>query len=123
MTPNGELSLHLQDGALAVPGRRGRRRRPAGRRRVRRLPRRGWAARRSRGRGVAKASPASSPSTRRRCRSINAAFTPSADDIAHAEAIVAAFEAQPDAGVLSVGGKMVDRPHLVQARRVLDRSR
>ena len=54
---------------------------------------------------------------------INAAFTPSADDVAHAEAIVAAFEAQPDAGVLSVDGKMVDRPHLVQAKRVLERSR
>jgi len=25
--------------------------------------------------------------------------------------------------VLSVGGKMVDRPHLVQARRVLERAR
>jgi citrate lyase subunit beta/citryl-CoA lyase len=53
---------------------------------------------------------------------INAAFTPSADDIAHAEAIVAAFEAHPDAGVLSVDGKMVDRPHLVQARRTLERA-
>jgi len=53
---------------------------------------------------------------------INAAFTPSADDVSHAEAIVAAFEAQPGAGVLSVGGKMVDRPHLVQARRTLDRA-
>jgi len=52
---------------------------------------------------------------------INAAFTPSSDDIRHAEQIVAAFEAQPDAGVLSVGGKMVDRPHLMQARRVLER--
>jgi citrate lyase subunit beta/citryl-CoA lyase len=54
---------------------------------------------------------------------INAAFTPSAEEISHAVAIVAAFEAQPDAGVLSVAGKMVDRPHLVQARRVLARSR
>ena len=54
---------------------------------------------------------------------INAAFTPSAEDVAHAEQIVAAFEAQPDAGVLSVAGKMVDRPHLVQARRVLERAR
>ena len=54
---------------------------------------------------------------------INAAFTPSKEDIRHAEEIVAAFEAHPDAGVLSVGGKMVDRPHLVQARRVLERSR
>jgi citrate lyase subunit beta/citryl-CoA lyase len=54
---------------------------------------------------------------------INAAFTPSADDLAQAQAIVAAFDAQPDAGVLSVDGKMVDRPHLVQARRTLERSR
>jgi citrate lyase subunit beta/citryl-CoA lyase len=54
---------------------------------------------------------------------INAAFIPSAEDVGHAEAIVAAFEAQPDAGVLSVGGRMVDRPHLSQARRVLDRAR
>jgi len=54
---------------------------------------------------------------------INAAFTPSAEDVAHAQQIVAAFEAQPNAGVLSVGGKMVDRPHLVQAKRVLERIR
>ena len=53
---------------------------------------------------------------------INAAFAPSADDIAHATAIVAAFEAEPNAGVLSVGGQMVDRPHLLQARRVLERA-
>ena len=53
---------------------------------------------------------------------INAAFTPSAEDVWHAEAIVAAFEAQPDAGVLSVDGKMVDRPHLTQAQRVLERA-
>ena len=42
-------------------------------------------------------------------------------EVRHAEAIVAAFEAHPGAGVLSVGGKMVDRPHLTQARRVLER--
>lgn len=53
---------------------------------------------------------------------INAAFTPSDSEIAHAAAIVAAFEAKPDAGVLSVGGKMVDRPHLIQAERILERS-
>jgi citrate lyase subunit beta/citryl-CoA lyase len=53
---------------------------------------------------------------------INGAFTPSADDVRHAEEIAAAFEAHPEAGVLSVAGKMVDRPHLVQARRVLERA-
>lgn len=56
-------------------------------------------------------------------RVINAAFSPSADEIRDAEEIVAAFEAHPDAGVLSVGGKMVDRPHLIQAKRILERSR
>jgi len=54
---------------------------------------------------------------------INAAFTPSADEVSHARAIVDAFEAEPDAGVLSVAGRMVDLPHLVQARRTLDRAR
>ena len=53
---------------------------------------------------------------------INAAFTPSAEDVSHAEEIVAAFEAHPEAGALSVGGRMVDRPHLTQARRVLERA-
>ena len=54
---------------------------------------------------------------------INAAFTPSPDEIERAQAIVDAFTADPDAGVLSVSGKMVDRPHFIQARRVLARSR
>src|SRR5207253_1213835 len=36
---------------------------------------------------------------------INAAFSPSPQDVSQAEAIVAAFEAQPSAGVLSVGGR------------------
>lgn len=54
---------------------------------------------------------------------INTAFTPSEAEIGHAQEIIAAFEAQPDAGVLTVAGKMVDRPHLIQARRVLARSR
>ena len=53
---------------------------------------------------------------------INAAFTPSSDEVANAKAIVDAFDSEPDAGVLSVGGRMVDQPHLVQARRVLARA-
>jgi citrate lyase subunit beta/citryl-CoA lyase len=53
---------------------------------------------------------------------INAAFTPSEDEVRHAEEVVAAFEADPRAWVLSVGGRMVDRPHLMQARRVLERA-
>jgi len=52
---------------------------------------------------------------------INAAFTPSEEAVAHARAVVAAFEANPDAGVLSIEGKMIDAPHLKQARLVLAR--
>ncbi|MGD0190542.1 MAG: CoA ester lyase [Rhizomicrobium sp.] len=48
---------------------------------------------------------------------INAAFTPSADDIAHAHRVVAAFA--DGAGVASLDGKMLDQPHLKQARQVL----
>jgi citrate lyase subunit beta/citryl-CoA lyase len=51
---------------------------------------------------------------------INAAFTPSAAEIAHAEAVVAAFEANPDAGALALDGRMIDRPHLIQAQRILE---
>ena len=50
---------------------------------------------------------------------INAAFTPSEEEVAHARRLVALFEANPGAGALSLDGRMVDRPHLVQARRVL----
>jgi citrate lyase subunit beta/citryl-CoA lyase len=50
---------------------------------------------------------------------INAAFTPSAEAVARAQAIVDAFAANPDAGALQVDGRMVDAPHLTQARRVL----
>jgi citrate lyase subunit beta / citryl-CoA lyase len=50
---------------------------------------------------------------------INAAFTPSEAEVAQARAVVAAFEASPGAGVLSLDGRMIDRPHLVQAQRTL----
>jgi citrate lyase subunit beta / citryl-CoA lyase len=50
---------------------------------------------------------------------INAAFTPDAAEIERAKRIVAAFDAAPGAGVLSLDGQMLDKPHLAQARRVL----
>jgi citrate lyase subunit beta/citryl-CoA lyase len=50
---------------------------------------------------------------------INDAFTPSEAEVAHARAVVAAFEANPGAGALSLDGRMIDRPHLVQAQRIL----
>jgi citrate lyase subunit beta/citryl-CoA lyase len=53
---------------------------------------------------------------------INAAFTPTPEQVASARAIVNAFAAAPQAGVLSVDGKMVDKPHLTQAQRLLSRA-
>jgi citrate lyase subunit beta/citryl-CoA lyase len=50
---------------------------------------------------------------------INEVFTPSPQALARARAIVAAFEAAPQAGVVSLEGEMLDRPHLVRARRLL----
>lgn len=50
---------------------------------------------------------------------INAAFTPSAAEIAHAQAIVDVFAANPGAGALQLDGKMVDAPHLKAARALL----
>lgn len=52
---------------------------------------------------------------------INAAFTPSEAALAQACRVVAAFEAQPGAGVIGLDGVMLDRPHLVRAKRVLGR--
>jgi citrate lyase subunit beta/citryl-CoA lyase len=53
---------------------------------------------------------------------INRAFTPGAAEIEAARAIVEAFAADPRAGVLAVDGRMVDAPHLAQARRLLERA-
>jgi len=53
---------------------------------------------------------------------INAAFTPSEAAIAHAQAVVAAFAANPGAGALQLDGKMIDAPHLKQARALLARA-
>ena len=50
---------------------------------------------------------------------INAGFSASAGEIAHARAVVAAFAASPGAGVLALDGKMIDRPHLKLAERLL----
>lgn len=50
---------------------------------------------------------------------INAAFTPGEAEIAEARAIVNAFSAHPGAGALSLDGRMIDQPHLIQARRLL----
>jgi citrate lyase subunit beta / citryl-CoA lyase len=50
---------------------------------------------------------------------INAAFTPSSEEVVHARAVVDAFAANPGAGALALHGRMIDAPHLKAARRVL----
>jgi citrate lyase subunit beta/citryl-CoA lyase len=50
---------------------------------------------------------------------INAAFTPSREAIERAEAIVSAFAAAGDPGVVGIDGRMYDRPHLRRAERLL----
>jgi citrate lyase subunit beta/citryl-CoA lyase len=53
---------------------------------------------------------------------INDVFTPKPEAIAKAKAIIAAFEGQPGAGVVGIGGVMYDRPHLAKAQRLLGRA-
>lgn len=53
---------------------------------------------------------------------INEMFAPSQEAIEKARAVVAAFEANPGAGVVGVAGEMLDRPHLLRAERLLARS-
>jgi citrate lyase subunit beta/citryl-CoA lyase len=54
---------------------------------------------------------------------INAAFNPSAEEIEHAQRIVELFEQNPGVGTVGLEGKMIDRPHLVQAQRLLQQAR
>lgn len=50
---------------------------------------------------------------------VNAAFTPDPLRIDWARRVLAGFAANPDAGVFSLDGKMIDRPHLRLAERIL----
>lgn len=50
---------------------------------------------------------------------INAAFTPSVEEIAHAREVVALFAANPGVGTIGHQGKMLDRPHLSRAHQLL----
>lgn len=54
---------------------------------------------------------------------INRVFTPSAEAVDQAERIIAAFAADPSAGVIGIDGKMFDRPHLKRAERLVSRAR
>jgi citrate lyase subunit beta/citryl-CoA lyase len=54
---------------------------------------------------------------------IHEVFTPSAQEVDWAKRVVATFESNPGAGVLTLDGKMLDKPHLVLARRLLDKAK
>lgn len=51
---------------------------------------------------------------------INRVFVPSADEVERARRIVALFEENPHAGALGMDGEMIDRPHWLKARRVIE---
>jgi len=52
---------------------------------------------------------------------VNAAFSPTPEELAWAERVRGAFANQPEAGVVKLDGKMVDKPHLRSAERILAR--
>lgn len=56
---------------------------------------------------------------------VNAVFTPSAEEIAESHELLAAFEENQKAGKMafSFKGQMVDAPHLTRARTILDRAK
>ncbi len=53
---------------------------------------------------------------------INQAFMPGHAELAHAYAIIAAFEENPGAGAVQLDGRMIDRPHLAAARALIERA-
>ncbi len=50
---------------------------------------------------------------------INAAFTPDAKEVERAERIVSLFADNPQTGVVGMDGEMLDRPHLLQAQKII----
>jgi len=54
---------------------------------------------------------------------IHAAFTPTDEEIARAERVIAAFAAAPGVGTVGFEGGMLDKPHLRQAERVIAAAR
>ena len=52
---------------------------------------------------------------------INAAFTPTEEEAAHAQRVIDLFDENPGVGALQLDGGMIDLPHLRQARRIVAR--
>jgi len=53
------------------------------------------------------------------CDVINAAFTPTKEEVEWSQKVVDIFEQNPGLGTIGLEGKMLDMPHLKQARNVL----
>jgi len=53
---------------------------------------------------------------------INQVFSPTAEAIERAHAVIAAFAENPAAGTVGIGGVMYDRPHLERAKQLLARA-
>ena len=49
----------------------------------------------------------------------NRAFSPSDEEVAYANRVVAAFADNPGVGTIGLDGRMLDMPHLKQARNLL----
>lgn len=54
---------------------------------------------------------------------INRAFSPSGQEVAHAQRVVDVFEQNPGMGTVGLDGMMLDMPHLKQARNTLELAR
>jgi citrate lyase subunit beta/citryl-CoA lyase len=50
---------------------------------------------------------------------VNAALTPTDEEVAWARQIVKAFDDNPNSGVVKIDGKMIDKPHLRAAEKIL----
>jgi len=54
---------------------------------------------------------------------VNAAFMPTDEEIAWSQKVLKAFDDNPEAGVVKLDGKMLDKPHLRAAEKVLAQSK
>lgn len=50
---------------------------------------------------------------------VNAAFTPTEEELAWARKVLAAFAENPSAGVVRIDGQMIDKPHERAARKIM----
>ncbi|MEC7256641.1 MAG: aldolase/citrate lyase family protein, partial [Pseudomonadota bacterium] len=53
---------------------------------------------------------------------VNAAFTPTEQELAWAQKVLDAFAENPDSGVVRIDGQMIDKPHERAARKIIARA-